>query len=166
MIELEKQGIIERTYGGACLKKAPEPLHDFADKQAIHNREKELIAEYALSYIHDRDTIFMNSGTTIYQLIEVGNVRLILSPIIFWLMNAACILWRTDCTGALYSDLTTGHMRFATNVINQIYANLSILGVNGITAENGATTSNLQETRQRQDGRTLHRQGFRYTPTA
>ena len=61
LIELEKQGIIERTYGGACLKKTPEPLHDFADKQAIHNREKELIAEYALSYIHDRDTIFMNS---------------------------------------------------------------------------------------------------------
>lgn len=38
------------------------------------------------------------------------------------------------------------HGDFATNVINQIYANLSILGVNGITAENGATTSNLQET--------------------
>ena len=79
LIELEKQGIIERTYGGACLKKTPEPLHDFADKQAIHNREKELIAEYALSYIHDRDTIFMNSGTTIYQLLKLLD----------WLMNAA-----------------------------------------------------------------------------
>ena len=30
-----------------------------------------MIAEYALSYIHDRDTIFMNSGTTIYQLLKL-----------------------------------------------------------------------------------------------
>ena len=149
LIELEKQGIIERTYGGACLKKTPEPLHDFADKQAIHNREKELIAEYALSYIHDRDTIFMNSGTTIYQLLKLLDNR----PINIVTNN---ILAYECCphlggeliyTGGTYSDLTKAcHGDFATNVINQIYANLSILGVNGITAENGATTSNLQET--------------------
>ena len=138
-----------RTYGGACLKKTPEPLHDFADKQAIHNREKELIAEYALSYIHDRDTIFMNSGTTIYQLLKLLDNR----PINIVTNN---ILAYECCphlggeliyTGGTYSDLTKAcHGDFATNVINQIYANLSILGVNGITAENGATTSNLQET--------------------
>lgn len=149
LIELEKQGIIERTYGGACLKKTPEPLHGFTDKQAIHNREKELIAEYALSYIHDRDTIFMNSGTTIYQLLKLLDNRLINIVTNNILAYECCphLGGELIYTGGTYSNLTKAcHGDFATNVINQIYANLSILGVNGITAESGATTSNLQET--------------------
>lgn len=145
---LESQGIIERTYGGACLKKIP-PLPDFEDKQAIHNLEKEQIAQYAVSYIHDGDTIFMNSGTTILQLLKLLNDRYINIVTNNILAYQYCPNLKGDLiyTGGTYKDATKAcHGDFATNVISQIYANLCILGVNGINAENGATTSQLQET--------------------
>lgn len=149
LAELEKQGIIERIYGGARLKKAPEPLPDFADKQAIHNYEKEQIAQYALSYIQDGDTIFMNSGTTILQLLKLLNHRAINIVTNNILAYECCPQLKGDLiyTGGTYTNTTKAcHGDFATNVISQIYANLCILGVNGISADSGATTSRLQET--------------------
>ncbi len=146
---LENQGIIERIYGGARLKKTPAPLPDFADKQAIHNYEKEQIARYALSYIKDGDTIFMNSGTTILQLLKQVDNRFINVVTNNILAYQCCphIKGELIYTGGTYKDTTKAcHGDFATNVISQIYANLCILGVNGINADNGATTSQLQET--------------------
>jgi DeoR/GlpR family transcriptional regulator of sugar metabolism len=146
---LEDQGIIERVHGGACIKKLPVPLTDFTDKQAIHHYEKEQIARYALSYIQDGSTVFMNSGTTILQLLKLLDNRYVNIVTNNVLAYQYCQNLKGDLiyTGGTYKDTTKAcYGDFATNVIGQIYGNLCILGVNGISAENGVTTSQLQET--------------------
>ncbi len=65
---LEKEGLIQRTHGGAiCSVKSRFEL-SFEQKSRKNMDEKIRIAEQALSMIDDGDTIMLDSGTTTFQL--------------------------------------------------------------------------------------------------
>ena len=71
-VELEQNGNVIRTFGG--IKYLPENhvvnghSYSFNLLTNQHADEKRRIANYALSQIEHGDTIFLSSGTTIYQL--------------------------------------------------------------------------------------------------
>lgn len=147
--ELEGAGLVKRVHGGVSLHKEPEPLSPFVRKQNIHNSEKELIARYAASYVQEGSTIFMNSGTTILHLLKLLNHRLLTIVTNNLLAYECCPQLKGNLiyTGGVYNDTSKACLGdLAVTVLNQIYANLCILGVNGISADSGATTSLLQET--------------------
>ncbi len=146
---LEERGVIDRTYGGACLKKVPDALSVFSDKENVHHSEKELIARYVLSYIQDGNTIFMNSGTTMLELFKLLDNRYVNIVTNNMLAYQYCpnILGNLIYTGGTYMDETKACIGdFAVNTISQIYSDLCILGANGINAVCGVTTPILQET--------------------
>jgi len=62
--KLDYAGIVERCYGGAVAKK--EVI--YAEKQVHNKREKEVLAKRALQFIKDRAVIFLDAGTTIYEI--------------------------------------------------------------------------------------------------
>jgi DeoR/GlpR family transcriptional regulator of sugar metabolism len=61
---LQKRGVLKRTYGGAL---AMHPLIDreFAGREATNRAGKEKIARACLDLLHDGDSVFLDSGTTV-----------------------------------------------------------------------------------------------------
>ena len=65
---LESQGIIRRVYGGAELlrKRHIEPLYE--EKASLHAPEKARIAEAAVKFVQEGDTIFLDGGSTVLEM--------------------------------------------------------------------------------------------------
>src|SRR5882672_11470666 len=65
--ELEAAGAIRRVHGGAVSveSRLEEPLFD--DKASIAAREKNRIAEAALKFVENGDTIYLDGGSTVLE---------------------------------------------------------------------------------------------------
>jgi DeoR/GlpR family transcriptional regulator of sugar metabolism len=67
--ELENMGLVKRIHGGAVLANISTTFeYMYHDKVAMRSEEKKRIAMQALAEIHDGDAIFLDSGTTTYQI--------------------------------------------------------------------------------------------------
>ncbi|MEA4955973.1 MAG: DeoR/GlpR family DNA-binding transcription regulator, partial [Pseudoflavonifractor sp.] len=67
--ELAHQGLLERTHGGALFRQRKSVFERvFDEKMSLQLEEKCRIAETASKYVEEGDTIFLDSGTTAYQL--------------------------------------------------------------------------------------------------
>jgi DeoR/GlpR family transcriptional regulator of sugar metabolism len=64
--QLEDQGLITRTHGGAVPNSRALDELQFVQKQGIHEAEKRQIARYAVQhFLSDGDIIIMEGGTTV-----------------------------------------------------------------------------------------------------
>lgn len=61
---LEKQGLLQKVHGGAILKNKEENTLTYSLRETKHKEEKKEIAEFALNYISEGETIALNSSTT------------------------------------------------------------------------------------------------------
>jgi len=66
-LELEKNGKIIRNYGGAQLPGTPDGYR-FEQREKVYENEKRLIGLMAASLVHDRDTVYLDCGTTLLQM--------------------------------------------------------------------------------------------------
>ncbi len=148
---LESQNLVERSHGSVTLHKnlLEESTPKFDDKSTIFTAEKERIARVAALRIQEGDVIFVNAGTTVLYLpkyIRVPHVRIV--------TNNACM---ATAEGQDNIELfITGGERYpktqslvgdmAIYSLSRINANKCILSVNGITAEQGITSSYYMET--------------------
>ena len=67
--ELDKKGVIQSIRGGAVNPYGLENTR-FGQRQTLHLAEKQEIAKKALQFIRNNDHIFLDSGTTSWQLAE------------------------------------------------------------------------------------------------
>ena len=65
---LEKRGLIERSHGNAIFSQQSRFNIAFLEKLQLQAREKDLIAKVAASYVHEGDSIILDSGTTTLSL--------------------------------------------------------------------------------------------------
>lgn len=68
IVELLKQGSIDKIYGGVRAKKK-SPLLPFEERHTSHMDQKERIGERAAMLVEDGDVIYIDSGTTTFQMI-------------------------------------------------------------------------------------------------
>ena len=70
LVLLENSGAVIRTYGGVVLNKdeADPPIDH---KTLINTHQKALIAEAAVKFIHDGDSIILDAGSTVLQMIPL-----------------------------------------------------------------------------------------------
>jgi DeoR/GlpR family transcriptional regulator of sugar metabolism len=68
--KIRKSGIIRRVHGGAelCTENEPEQLYN--TKSVINIDEKRRIAAVCSSLVHEGNTVFLDAGTTTYQIAE------------------------------------------------------------------------------------------------
>ena len=64
LAELEEQGMLQRTYGGAAFSHRSRFNVSFFQRLQMRGSQKELIARAALAYIHEGDTIIIDAGST------------------------------------------------------------------------------------------------------
>ena len=69
--ELESEGLLQRTFGGAVFSHRSRFNRSFFERVQIHRQEKRAIAAAALEYIKDGDTIILDAGTTTLALAQL-----------------------------------------------------------------------------------------------
>jgi DeoR/GlpR family transcriptional regulator of sugar metabolism len=146
----EDNGIVEKFYGGATLvEKALNDDPSFSDSSEKYISQKHAIAKCAANLIEDGDIVFINSSSTALLVIEyledkhvtvVTNngkaLQISSSPNIDLVLTGGEVNRRKMC---MIGD-------YATHILSKISANKCILGVSGISANLGISTSVLQET--------------------
>ncbi len=146
---LEREGVLERTHGGAILNQRMTLEPEYVQRASLNPEEKHLIGELAASLIGDGEVVFINSGTTTAQVIHHirGNVG-----IIVFTNNLAAVLEVGDTGFKSYvlggefqphSNSVAG--RFGLENLRQVYANKAILGVDGISLIHGCTVPSNAE---------------------
>lgn len=147
---LENEGIIKRCYGGATLVEGAlneDPyFNELDDKKHLL---KEQIAKEAAKFIEDGDIIFINSSSTAIKVLEyIGDKRVIVitnnGKVLN--MNISPKIELVLTGGEVYGRKQSMVGDIATQIISKITADKCFLGVSGITADSGISTSVLQET--------------------
>lgn len=68
---LQKQGVLEKVYGGAVKKNYYQTEPDYALRESKNSAEKKAIAQKAEQLIEENDTVFFDIGTTVLALANV-----------------------------------------------------------------------------------------------
>ena len=146
---LEQDGFLERTHGGAVLNQRMILEPEYRQRAQHNPDEKRRIGALAASLIEDGDIVFLNSGTTTTQVIQQIRSD---AEITIFTNNLNAVLEMGEpgfhhyLVGGEYqprSKSLTG--RFAIENLKQVYANKTILGVDGISLKHGCTVPTNSE---------------------
>lgn len=149
--EFEVQGLVSRFHGGASLRDgALKDDPSLVEKGTVlHLAEKSAIARHAASLVEEGDTIFMNSSSTCLMMLEyiknkhvvvvTNNGKAVMVP-----RNPGVELILTG--GEVYERKISMVGEVASKTLSRMTASKCFIGVGGISAQHGLTTSTLQET--------------------
>lgn len=142
-------GLVERTHGGATVRRNLPIEPTFNEKALEQREEKILIGKKAATFIKDGDTIFINSGSTTYEVIKALKDKKI--TIVTNNVDATRVLHE----GAAFSLILLGGVYrmqshsvsgvLSSSIVKQIYANKAIIGVDGCSVTSGLTTPVIEE---------------------
>jgi len=77
LVQLEQLNYLKRVHGGAVLVQSKVIEKSFTDKRRQNSGQKEQIAKYAASLVQAGDSIYLDSGTSVYEMIKYldkGNI--------------------------------------------------------------------------------------------
>lgn len=153
LADLEKLGQVTRVYGGAVLSEQyASQMHEqtINEKQSLHQEEKQVIAQQAVLQVRGGETIYLDAGTTTACLI----------PLLAQVVPKVTVVTNSVNHAAKLADLSVaemvigGSVKLATNAvigsnavqkIQQLHFDRSFLGINGVTADAGLTTPDIEE---------------------
>jgi len=146
---LEQRGILERTHGGAIRSQRMLLEQEYQQRVQHHPEEKRHIGELAASLIEDGDIVFINSGTTVTQVLT--QIRKDSRISVFTNnMHAALELGEPGylyyLVGGEYQSRSNSVAgRYAIDNLKQVFANKAIIGVDGISLKHGCTVPSNAE---------------------
>lgn len=146
---LEKQGKIEKVYGGAKLKEISYAEPSMEKRMISRLQQKEWIGKKCCEFINDGDCIFIDSGTTLYyiakHLTNKKNLTVITNsiPVVNELMNTDFdIIIIGGMIRQSERSVVTHDYLFDFSVLS---IQKSFLCAGGVSVENGVTDYNMQE---------------------
>jgi DeoR family transcriptional regulator, aga operon transcriptional repressor len=148
---LEAGGALERTHGGALLRRADDD-QPIAVKQTLHHAEKVRIAKVAAGLIQDGETIILDSGTTTAEIakqirkLEVHSINVITNALNIASLLADVPAVRLIMPGGILrpeSYSLSGHI--AEAALANLQADRLFLGADGLDPEIGVMTPHLPE---------------------
>jgi DeoR family fructose operon transcriptional repressor len=140
---LESEGILERTHGGAVLSQRMRFEPEYVQRAQRNMEEKRAIGYAAAEMIAERETVFINSGTTTTQLIRQIPKDLDITVITNNLqatLEVGEVGYQLILLGGEFqpkSNSVAG--RFAIDNLSQVYANKVFVSVDGISLKYGCT---------------------------
>jgi DeoR family fructose operon transcriptional repressor len=146
--QLEKGKKLKRVHGGASLLRQKGEELSITEKSTKNLHEKDDIAKYAASLIKDGDCIYLDAGTTTFQMIqhiEAKEIKVVTNG----LTHIEPLLEKnipTYLTGGFIKHVTKALVSSgAINGINEYRFDKSFIGVNGIHLDYGFTTPDPEE---------------------
>jgi len=146
---LERAGAIRRVHGGAVSVdgRLDEPLFD--DKTSLAAKEKLRIAEAALQFIADAETIYLDGGSTVLALARLLRERTNLTVV----TNSLRAAWELAGRGPRLI-LIGGELRRLSQtmvgpltrlVLQELHLDKAFMGTIGMTSREGLTTTDPGE---------------------
>jgi DeoR family transcriptional regulator of aga operon len=148
---LEADGALERTHGGALLRREDDD-QPITVKQTLHHAEKVRIAKVAAGLIQDGETIILDSGTTTAEIakqirrLEVHSINVITNALNIASLLADVPTVRLIMPGGILrpeSKSLSGHI--AEAALANLQADRLFLGADGLDPERGVMTPHLPE---------------------
>jgi len=146
--EMQKEGFIKRTHGGAVLSSGSITIEDpyTINKETTRNiRQKSLIGEKAASLINPNETIFFDSGSTTFFVAKFANKRMPFTAVCCTFKNAIEFYKWSDVNlvllgGFLHRDSNIFQSVYNTSQISNIRADKAFISSAGVDEELGLTT--------------------------
>lgn len=152
---MHREGLLVRTHGGAIARGHPTQVQSTTERQIQRGKEKQALAERAVSLIRPRDIIFLDASSTVYQLAEVLP-ELELTVVTNSLDVLECLADRAD----LKLIGTGGHFRstsrsfigpVAVATARRYHLQKVFFSGNGIDAQRGVSESSEEEAQLKAD---------------
>ncbi len=143
--EMEKEGLLIRTHGGATKKVSTDYLFNYNDKMNHNREEKDYICQLAATFIKPNDIIFIDCGSTVSFLpkyiSKINPLTVITNslPIASELMNFDNI--KSILVGGEIDNKRKAIYGYsAIQNISQYHANKAFIGADGISLLKGITS--------------------------
>lgn len=147
LVLLENTGTVIRTYGGVVLSKdEPDPPIDH--KTLINTHKKQQIADVAVTFIHDGDSIILDAGSTVLQMVPLlqrfNNITVMTNSL--HIVNALSELDNEQTIlmpgGTFRKKSASFHGQLAETAFEQFSFDKLFMGTDGIDLNAGVTTFN------------------------
>ncbi len=146
--QLEKEKKLKRVHGGASLFQQRSEELSISEKSTKNLEEKRMIAQYAASLIQDGDCIYLDAGTTTFQMIPYISAQKI-KVVTNGLTHLEALLEQnieTYLTGGYVKKTTRALIgKGAQEGLQSYRFDKAFMGVNGIHLEFGYTTPDPEE---------------------
>jgi DeoR family transcriptional regulator, fructose operon transcriptional repressor len=139
LAQLEEDGLIKRTHGGAVFISERQSALNFSARESTALAEKRAIGQATAELIHNEEVVLINGGTTAYQVARhlVGRpMRVVTNSLpIANLLGAAPEVELMVIGGYLYPRTGVMMGPAARDALKSVHANKAIMGCAGITAQ-------------------------------
>lgn len=147
---MEEKGLLYRTHGSATSVNPHAIDRTEKEKEKIQTKEKELIGLFASGLIKEGDSIIINSGSTVCALAEqikpVGRLTVVTPSIrVTSILSEVDGVNVTQLGGVFRRSSMSVIGSYAFRFLENITCSKLFLGVDGIDADFGVTTSNIEE---------------------
>ena len=150
LMQLEKEGRLRRTRGGAEPTRTEEYEPVFHIRQRENEREKKAIGLTAADLIKDDEVVIIDIGTTLLALIRALRRDIRLTVLTNWLPNALELAKYPNIRtvllgGILRADELSLIGGLTIETLAGFNADKAFLGVGGVSLEKGLTDYNMDE---------------------
>lgn len=149
--ELESQGTVRKERGGVRIV-PPENSNDaFSQRKLINYDLKREIAEKALDFVSNEDTIFMDASTTVFCLVEViatklstANLTIVTnSPAVAWHLGDVSGFHIISLGGELDQNLTAFGGPIALEALSGLHFNKAFISPNAVSTQGISTPHSI-----------------------
>lgn len=142
---LEKQGFLRRVYGGAVLTKLSTSKMGFVDREKEHMKEKKEIAEIAMKYVQEGQSLALDYGTTTLEVAKAlkNNFE------VLTILTNSLIIASEFSSMPKYNIIVSGGIlkceeislfgEMAQNSISRFHVDTAFISATGISLKEGLT---------------------------
>ena len=151
LIALEKEGALQRTWGGAVLPVPGRKEGTFASRLEIQRNEKQVLAAAAVELIEDGDTVLLDASTTAFAIAQrIRELKKDLYVITNGLYTALELANNPSLTvislgGIVRGDTGSLVGTLGEQMLGRLYAGKGFFSARGLTLQQGLSESNIQE---------------------
>lgn len=148
--DLEAAGLLKRTHGGAIKNNEQTNFEPNSNEKEISNvNEKSAIAQAAIKYIREGDTIVLDTGSTIYEFAKTLKAVKNLTVVTNDLQTALYLEKETSVSVILVGGTVRKGFHCAVGArtlasLEGLHVDKAFIAANGISATYGITTPNIE----------------------
>ncbi|HCM89585.1 MULTISPECIES: DeoR/GlpR family DNA-binding transcription regulator [Vagococcus] len=146
--EMEAEGILRRVHGGAKRTIKLEAELDMTEKSAKNLHEKNLIGAYAASLVTEGEFIYLDAGTTTYEMLPFlkdKKIHVVTNSVQHASVGIDLGLQITMIGGTIRNTTKAAVSHQAIEQIKMCYFDKAFMGANGVHDEYGYTTVDAEE---------------------
>ena len=148
--DMEKQGLIKRSHGGAMLYKSSADDSAFALREQENTSQKRIIAHLASKLVSNGDSLFLDSGSTTGLLIPKLNAFNVLSVTTTGLRNALLLSQTENVKIFIPGGQILNHSNSilgsdTIDYISRMHADIAFMSCSGVDLQNGFTDTSTEQ---------------------